>query len=194
VNAGPVALALFAFLLGSIPFGLLIAGRRGVDIRTVGSGNIGATNVARSLGARTGAVVLVLDAAKGALPVALVRWGGLAGSLGPWAIAIAGLGAVLGHCYTPWLRFHGGKGVATALGVFVVAAPEAAAAGVAVFALVVAATRVAALGSIAATLAVTAVAWWRHPVEIVTLATILSLLIVWKHRDNLTHLRERRPR
>jgi acyl phosphate:glycerol-3-phosphate acyltransferase len=93
-----------AFVAGSVPFGVLLARRHGVDIRTEGSGNIGATNVARVLGVRIGIVTLVLDALKGALPMLVAQRAGL----DDYGLAAAGLGAVLGHCFSPWLRFRGG--------------------------------------------------------------------------------------
>lgn len=118
---GP-ALTFAAYLLGSISFGLLAAKRAGVDLREVGSGNIGATNVGRALGKRTGRVVLALDAAKGAIP-ALTAWG-LLGLDDPWTSG-AGVAAVVGHCFPAWHRFRGGKGAATAAGVMLALVPIA---------------------------------------------------------------------
>ena len=160
---GPLSVALVAALIagafwaGAIPFGVLLARRRGVDIRAHGSGNIGATNVSRVLGARDGAIVLVLDALKGALPTALAL--ALADPAAPpgidaRAVALTGGAAILGHCFSPFLRGRGGKGVATALGVFLVLAPAIVAVAVAIFAAVLAVTRVPALGSLAAALAI----------------------------------------
>lgn len=118
---GP-ALTVAAYLLGSISFGLLAAKRAGVDLREVGSGNIGATNVGRALGKRTGRVVLLLDAAKGAGP-ALAAWR-LFGLDDPWTAAV-GVAAVVGHCFPVWHRFRGGKGAATAAGVMLALVPYA---------------------------------------------------------------------
>ena len=123
------------FAAGSIPFGLIIGKRLGVDIREKGSGNIGASNVTRVLGLIPGLVVALLDIAKGALPVLIARkYGGVATMVG-WA-------AILGHCFSPWLGGKGGKGVATAFGVFLVVAPLSAVVAVIVFGAVLAITRI----------------------------------------------------
>jgi glycerol-3-phosphate acyltransferase PlsY len=127
-------LVLGAFVAGSVPFGWIFARLRGIDLTTVGSGNIGATNAARALGKRWGIVVLVLDAAKGFVPVWLARQHGVelpALGLAGAAPAAIGFAAILGHVYSPWMSFRGGKGVATSLGVFLALAPLAAAAAVA---------------------------------------------------------------
>src|SRR5688500_11562142 len=116
-----------SYLAGSIPFGLVVARARGVDIRAVGSKNIGATNVARALGKKLGALVLFLDALKGLLPTLVARH---ALHLDDNLVALVGLAAILGHVFPVWLRFRGGKGVATALGVFAALTPVAAAASV----------------------------------------------------------------
>jgi len=185
------------FACGAIPFGVVVARRLGgVDIRAEGSGNIGATNVARVLGVVPGLIVLVLDAAKGAVPVAAaLRWSGelsiapaLAPALAP-AIALAtGGAAILGHCFSPWLGFRGGKGVATAFGVFLVLAPAAAASAVVVFAVVLAVTRVPALGSLAGSATIAAVLLWRHDHAIAGFAAATTLLLVYTHRSNLAKL------
>jgi glycerol-3-phosphate acyltransferase PlsY len=190
VSEDPLALAgaaALAFAAGAIPFGVLLARRRGVDIRTTGSGNIGATNVARVVGLGLGLVVLVLDAAKGAAPVLVVRWL----DLGPWTAAAAGLGAVLGHCFSPWLGFRGGKGVATALGVFLALDPLAAGAAVATFAVFAAITRIPAVGSLAGTAALAALCIARAPLPTAALAIAVGLLILVRHRSNLAHLLRR---
>jgi glycerol-3-phosphate acyltransferase PlsY len=190
VSDDPLAIAVaagLAFAAGSIPFGVLLARRRGVDIRAQGSGNIGATNVARVVGLGLGVVVLVLDAAKGAAPVLVAR--GL--DLGPWTTAAAGLGAVLGHCFSPWLRFRGGKGVATALGVFLALDPVAAGAAVATFALFAAITRIPAIGSLAGTAALTALCIARASLPVAALAIAVAVLILVRHRSNLAHLLRR---
>lgn len=147
---GPAALLALAFLLGSVPFGLILSrALAGVDVRRVGSGNIGATNVSRAAGKKVGILTLLLDAAKGALPVVA------ASSLGfsPGWGAAAGLAAFLGHLYPPWLGFRGGKGVATALGVSAAFAPLAALAALVVFAAALAATRFVSVGSLLGTVA-----------------------------------------
>ena len=180
-------LLLAGFFAGAIPFGVIIAKRRGVDIRKQGSGNIGATNVGRVLGIRDGLLVLLLDALKGGL-VTLVaaRFDG-----DPWVIVATGFAAILGHCFSPWLGGKGGKGVATALGVFVVLAPALVAVAVAMFAAVLAATRVPALGSLAAalTISVGLVAGRGGPYAALACAT--TALLVYTHRTNLAKLRAR---
>ena len=174
------------FLAGSIPFGMLIARARGIDIQTVGSGNIGATNVARTLGKSWGVVVLLLDASKGAIPVLL------SSDRGPGYLPMAvGLAAVLGHCFCPWLRFRGGKGVATALGVFLVIDPVASAIAIAVFVAVYLAFRAASLGSMVAALAFPGLLWWRgHGGLAVALAATLAVVIIFRHRENIDRLRK----
>jgi glycerol-3-phosphate acyltransferase PlsY len=159
-----VGAAILGFVLGSIPFSWILAWLAGgLDIRAVGSGNVGATNVARSLGYRMGAVALLLDAAKGAAAVlsARVIAPGQAGA----ALAAGGL-AVLGHMFTPFLRGHGGKGVATGAGVFAVLAPQALGIAIAVFAVTLAAGRMVSLGSVLAA----------------------AVLVIARHRDNLARI------
>lgn len=183
-----------AFSIGSVPFGAIFARRRGVDIQQEGSGNIGATNVARTLGKKLGALVLLLDALKGAVPTAAALWLAERGFVHGWAAA-AGLLAVLGHCYTPWLRFRGGKGVATALGVFVVTDPTATAISVAIFVLAYAAFRKASLGSLLGALAMPVSLWGlARPWSSVVLAIATVVVILWRHRDNITRLRQGRER
>lgn len=180
------AAAAASYLLGAVPIGwLLLRAARGVDVRRVGSGNIGTVNVLRAGGPGLAAVVLVLDAAKGFLPVATMLWLGA----GPWAAALCGLAGAAGHSWSIFLRFGGGKAVATTLGAFAAALPEAAAVAVVIWAVVVIATRYASLGSIlgSASLPVTAAmtdagtAW-------VWLGLILALLVVWRHRTNVRRL------
>lgn len=173
-----------AFLLGSIPFGLVLPRLRGVDIRKEGSGNIGATNVLRSQGKAMAATVLLLDAAKGVVPT-LVAW--KAG--GPALAAASGTCAVLGHCFSIFLRGKGGKGVATGLGVFLALAPAAAAIGVAVFVAVVAWSRYVSLGSLVAAFAIpVAAAALGSPAAIVLAAVATALVIAWRHQDNIRRL------
>ena len=145
--------AVIAYLAGSIPFGLLVARVvAGIDIRKHGSGNIGATNVGRTLGAKWGIAVLLLDALKGALPVLMIPRV-LADTESTWFVllqVIVGVATVVGHMFPVWLRFHGGKGVATALGVVCVLAPVGSLAAFGGFALCMAASRIVALSSIVA--------------------------------------------
>ena len=187
-----LAIPLAAYLSGSIPFGLLLGKFfSGKDVRSVGSGNIGATNVARAAGAWAGVLTLVLDAAKGALPVWMA--GALAGGSASWRMT-AGLAAMAGHCFPVWLKFKGGKGVATAAGVFGMLCPAAMGAAIVVFAFVVSVWRFVALASIAAAAAMPLLVyllWAPHhapPVE-VSLGTLLAgALILWKHEANIRRL------
>jgi glycerol-3-phosphate acyltransferase PlsY len=180
------ALVVVAYFCGSVPFGLLIARRfAGVDVREAGSGNIRATNVARVVGKKLGAVVLLLDALKGAAPV-------LAARLlidGPWWHAAIALVAVLGHVFPVWLKFKGGKGVATAAGVLAVLLPWSALAGFAVWGVVMLVMRVSSVGSLlGAAVAVGLAMALGAPVEYQALAGMLVLVIVWTHRENVKRL------
>jgi glycerol-3-phosphate acyltransferase PlsY len=184
-----IAIALAAgFVCGSIPFGPLFARLRNVDLRKVGSGNIGATNAARALGKPLGVLVLICDAAKAIVPLLIARRMQLADE----AVAALGFGAVLGHMFSPWLRFRGGKGVATGLGVFLVLAPVEAGIAAGVWVLLYATTRVSSVGSLVAVSALPALLWWRHePRAFVALALALLPLILLKHRGNIARLLRR---
>jgi len=138
-----------AYLLGSVSFGLLAARRSGVDLRTTGSGNIGATNVGRALGKRTGRVVLALDALKGAIPAA-TSWA-LLGPDDPYTASV-GVAAVVGHCFPLWHRFRGGKGAATAAGVMLTLVPLAGLAATLIYVALKKLTRRASVGSLAGAL------------------------------------------
>ena len=176
-----------AYLLGSIPTGLLLARALGVDIRATGSGNIGATNVYRTLGRTVGITTLVGDCLKGLLPVLVARRLGFDEA---W-VAAAGLAAFLGHVYTVFLRFKGGKGVATALGVFLGISPIAVLAALGVFIGVVVKWRYISLGSIAAAAVMpVAVAVVEGKPLVVALTLAVSVLVIWKHRENIRRLRE----
>ena len=195
--------AVMAYLLGSIPFGyLLVRIFRGEDIRLTGSGNIGATNVARSGAKGLGIATLALDALKGALAVWLAAV--LAGSKynlcgdfiqHPCApalrlMSVAALFAVLGHVFPVWLKFKGGKGVATALGVFCVLFPAAILVALAIFILVVAITRYVSLGSILGAIAFPAAAYFLQSTDAVSLllASSVSLIVILKHHQNIGRL------
>ncbi|WNZ63666.1 glycerol-3-phosphate 1-O-acyltransferase PlsY [Myxococcus sp. MxC21-1] len=187
------ALVLLGYLAGSIPFGVLLTRwLRGVDVRKGGSGNIGATNVTRVAGKKLGAVVLLLDAIKGALPVVL------AVRLLPDAPTVhvaVGLAAVLGHIYPVWLKLQGGKGVATALGVLLVLVPQAALAAALVYVAVFAVSRVSSLGSLAAgATAVGTSALTARAVEYAGLSALLFALMLWTHRGNIRRLARRTER
>lgn len=176
---------LVGFFAGAIPFGVLVAKRRGVDIRTQGSGNIGATNVTRVMGLGAGLVVLVLDALKGVAAVLLAtRLSGF-----DPIIAMTGFAAILGHCFSPFLGGKGGKGVATALGVFAVLAPALAIVALAIFLVVAGRWRIPALGSLAgvSAAAIYAVAT-RQSADIIVLAIATFALLLYTHRGNLQRL------
>ena len=174
----------FGYFAGSVPFAFLLARRRGVDLRRRGSGNVGAANVLRTSGVPNAVVAMCLDAAKGTLAVLVAQR--LSGGL---AVPVAGgLAAVIGHIYPVWIGFRGGKGVATAAGVFVVLAPIAVAMAGAVFALVTWATRYISVGSMAAavTLAVTAAADASPAVAVG--AAVAAVVILHRHRGNFGRL------
>ncbi len=180
-------LVLLAYLIGSLSFALLLVRwRTGRDIRTEGSGNAGATNVLRSHGKALGITVAVLDIAKGAFPVWLVRQV----TADPRYAAAAGLAAILGHVFPLYSGFRGGKGVATAIGAFLVLAPLAALVSVAIFVVVVAITRYVSLGSMLSMALLPPVAGLlfhaRQPILIAAAAT--AVLVIFKHLENLKRL------
>lgn len=179
-----------AFLVGSIPFGLLLAKRYlDLDLRQLGSGNIGATNAYRAGGKAFGAIVLLLDLLKGYLPPLLViMWGHSPED--PLSLAAGGM-AVFGHCCSPWLGFQGGKGVATTLGVTLALAPTLAAGGLLLYVLVVFLFRVSGLGSLIAIGLMSIASWWSHGHGMgITLGAIYAL-VVWRHRSNIQALMAR---
>jgi glycerol-3-phosphate acyltransferase PlsY len=177
-----------AFVLGAVPFSFLIAKARGVDIRTMGSGNVGATNLARAAGPALGAVGLLLDAAKGAAAVLLAR--SVAGNdTGSGVETVAGVLAILGHTFTPFLRFRGGKGVATGAGVFAVLTPGALLVSLAVFLLAAGLSRAVALGSVLGALALpVATHFLGGDRGVVLAAAAAAVLTVVRHRTNLMRL------
>lgn len=180
---------LLAYLLGSIPFALLLARRwSATDLRLVGSGNLGAANVMRASGLTAGVLVAVLDMAKGAASVWLAeRFAANAA-----APAAAGLAAIVGHIYPVWLRFRGGKGVATACGVFSVLAPLAVPPALAIFVGSVWLTKYISLGSILASLALPPLAYVTGSSMPSTVAAIgAAALILFRHRSNVARLRAR---
>lgn len=180
-----VALILAAYLLGSVPTGYILGSLAGVDVRKAGSGNVGATNVARVLGKGRGALTLMVDVGKGWLAVFLALQLGV--SL-PWR-TLVGIAVFLGHLYPIFLRFRGGKGVATALGVFLALAPGATLALIGIFALIVAVSRVVSLGSLSAALAAPIVFWlFDLPPMVVAMGGFIALMITWRHRSNVQRL------
>ena len=183
------AAALLAYVVGSVPFSFIVARAFGVaDVRRVGSGNVGATNVARSAGKAAGLLALLCDAGKGAGAVALA---GVLFPGEPALVALAALVAVVGHMYPLWLRFEGGKGVATGLGAFALLVPEAALASLAVFAATAALSRYVSIGSIAGALTLPAVAFARRGAapEAWAAAATAALVLV-RHRSNVRRIRD----
>lgn len=181
------ALLAGGYLLGSLPFGLWIARRlKGVDIRTVGSGNIGSTNVSRICGPRAGATVFILDVIKGLLPPLIA----LALHLDArWQIA-AGVLAVIGHNYSVWLGFKGGKGIATSLGMLIGAMPKVVLPAAVVFGLAVLLVQYVSLGSILAALSVPPLIYFLYPGDRYRLifSIFACLMAVYKHRSNILRL------
>ena len=174
-----------AYLLGSIPFAFLLARRRGIDLRRAGSGNVGASNVLRTGGVSLAVLAMALDGLKGTLAVLIAE----RISAVPAAPVAAGLASVLGHVYPVWLRFHGGKGVATAAGVFTLLAPAALAAAAVVFAIAAVATRVISVGSLSAAVTLPiATALMDSPRLVVAAAALAAAIIVYRHRGNLARL------
>lgn len=184
---GPLT-TLIAYLLGSIPFGYLIVRRqRGIDVRSTGSGSIGATNVMRNLGVLGFVATFLLDAGKGTLAVVLASR--MTGD-DPTAVAAAAVAAVLGHCFPVWLRFRGGKGVATGVGVFIAIAPLQVVLALAIFAVVVAIWRYVSLGSIVATAAFPVLVYFmKHPpIQVVVGAAGAAVIIIARHHANIARL------
>ena len=202
-----IVIALAAYLLGSVPFGFLAAKAKGIDIRSVGSGNIGATNAMRVLGKPAGIAVLLLDAAKGYLAVTLISplvWN--------WLIphyygffryffdtpvknqmiffVLAGIFAVLGHNYTCWLKFKGGKGIATTAGVYLALAPWALLIALVVFIVALLATRIVSVASMSGAVVLPAAVWVMTPHNLFLglVTTALGALAIYKHKSNIQRL------
>lgn len=187
--------AVTGYLLGSVPTGYLVARARGVDIRQYGSGNIGATNVFRALGKPAGIFVLLVDAAKGALatavlPVLLSRLAGGANASPEWLAIVAGVAAILGHNYTCWLGFKGGKGIATSAGVLLILIPAGLGLALATWLVVFLIWRYVSLASVVAAAMLPLLVWLTGASStLVGLAVILGALAVYKHRANIQRLR-----
>ena len=175
--------------LGAIPFGVLITRLLGAeDPRKSGSGNIGATNVLRTSGWKSGVLTLLLDVLKGVAAILFARYVASRVSA-PTLEPIAALAAVLGHMYSPFTGFRGGKGVATGLGVFALLTPGPTALAALVFILVVAVTRYVSLGSMLASAAVPLAGFWmNYPTMVYTSSALISLFVIWKHQDNIGRL------
>jgi len=197
----PVALLTAAYLLGSIPFSYLVVRLfAGADIRQHGSRNVGATNVARNFGKLPGIIALLLDGAKGYAAVAVAEWltarpdwpamsAAVLQSRAFW-VTLAAVVAVLAHMFPVWLKFHGGKGVATATGAFLAIDPKALAAALIVFAIVLLATRIVSLASIlsAASIPIFLRFLTHAPFWTVVLSIVISIAIILKHHSNIARL------
>ena len=179
-------LTIVAYLLGAIPFGLLVAKFHGVDIRSKGSGNIGATNVLRVIGKGWGIFTLVLDALKGFIPAFFFPR--LVDLDSEWGV-LFGLAAIIGHTFPVYLRFKGGKGVATSAGMLIGVAPLAVGVGLLCWIICMAIWRYVSLASIVAAVAIAISVWVVDKGLMVNIAlTILSGLIIWLHRGNIKRL------
>lgn len=174
-----------AYILGSVPSGFIIGALSGVDVRNTGSGNIGATNVARALGKGLGLLTLLADMAKGYVPIFIAQRLGMSDI----AIASVAIAAFLGHLYPVFLRFHGGKGVATAFGALLAIAPAAPAVLAILFAAVVLVSRIVSLGSIGAAVAAPLVLWaFSYAPVFVAMGGFLGVMVIIRHRANIKRL------
>ncbi len=179
------ALLAAAYLVGSIPTGLLLGKAYGIDVRKEGSGNIGATNLYRTVGRKVGVITLIGDCLKGLIPVLAVKYSTLPSDYAAWV----GLAAFCGHVFSLFLKFKGGKGVATALGVFLALAPMAVAIAIAVFAAFMSAWRYVSLGSIAAAAVMPVAVALRgggRPLVVVTL--LIAVIVIIRHHENIRRL------
>lgn len=173
-----------AYLLGSIPFALIAGKLAGVDLRTVGSGNLGATNVFRALGRTAGVAVMALDISKGVAAVLVAK--ALTGS--PWPLA-AGALAILGHVFPVWTNFKGGKGVAVGAGALIGLVPAASGVMVGIWVILVILARYVSVASIVAALSAAPLAWaFGAPWSYVGFIAFAALFVIWKHRENMVRL------
>jgi glycerol-3-phosphate acyltransferase PlsY len=195
---GYILVAILGYFLGSVPSGFLLAKARGIDIRSVGSGNIGATNVSRSLGKAAGILVLLVDVLKGWIAVVLLAtlvstWFGIEteGPAREWFRICAGLGAILGHNFTCWLHFKGGKGIATSAGVLLALVPGALLIIFGLWVAVFALTRYVSVASISACIALPFASWVTGRSSTMILVTAaMSVLGIFQHRANIKRLLE----
>jgi len=180
-----------SYLVGSIPASFLLAKSRGIDLRLVGSGNVGATNLSRALGKRYGAIGYLLDALKGAVPV-FIAWHLI--SLASWQVAVVGLMAIIGHIFPVFLGFRGGKGIATSSGVFIIINPVAIGAAFLVWAVAYFKTGYVSLGSLLAALTLTtAQVVKNNPLgtenwPFTTFTALLTIIVLYTHRSNVVRL------
>lgn len=180
-----IILILFGYLLGSVPTGFILGWMAGVDVRKAGSGNVGATNVARVAGKRQGILTLIGDTAKGVVPVILALQMGA----NLTTTVMAGAAAFVGHLYPVFLKFRGGKGVATALGVFVALAPVAALVLILMFIAIALSSRIVSVGSIATAMAAPLILWlFSYPPIVVGMAVFIAAAITLRHRSNIQRL------
>jgi len=174
-----------AYLIGSIPTGVLLGKAYGIDVRKEGSGNIGATNLYRTVGRKVGIITLIGDCLKGLLPVLLVKFSALPPEFAAWV----GLAAFCGHVFSIFLKFKGGKGVATALGVFLALAPLAVAIAISVFTVLMFLWRYVSLGSIAAAAVMPlAVFFLGGSRTVTTVTSIIALIVIARHHENIKRL------
>ncbi|MDF7799508.1 glycerol-3-phosphate 1-O-acyltransferase PlsY [Pontiellaceae bacterium B1224] len=182
-----ILLTFLAYLVGAIPFGLLVARLNGVDIREKGSGNIGATNVFRVIGKGWGIFTMILDALKGFIPAFFFP---MLGNVDPVCGVLFGFAAIIGHTFPVYLKFKGGKGVATSAGMLLGVAPVAVGVGLIFFIITVVISRYVSLASIIAAVAVGITVWveGEKPMVVKVALSILSLLVIWLHRTNIKRL------
>ncbi|MBS1706370.1 MAG: glycerol-3-phosphate 1-O-acyltransferase PlsY [Armatimonadetes bacterium] len=185
MNPLVVALAVAGFLMGSMPTGVLIAKSQGIDILSVGSKNPGASNVYRTLGPKWGVIVFLIDALKGFIPASITSWVLVKPDMGFWV----GIAAILGHMFSPWLKFKGGKGVATGLGALLGSVPIAALIAFAGFLVIVAITRYISLGSlVAAVILVSEGFIFNYALPVKVGFSMLAILLFYLHRGNIKRL------
>ena len=191
-----ICLFILSFLIGSIPIGYVIGRLHGIDIRAHGSGNIGATNLKRTLGKKAGVYTLIGDILKGFVSVSLptiVALFGIDATSAVEFIPILGLLTILGHCFSPFLSFKGGKGVATSLGVFILLAPIETLVSLVIFVSVVIKSGFVSLGSISAAVGVAFLVvlqlFTKHSLCFQITAPLIALLIIYRHKENITRLR-----
>jgi glycerol-3-phosphate acyltransferase PlsY len=180
-------LIFFAYFLGAVPFGLLL-GRifADVDVRSLGSGNIGATNVNRVLGRKLGAATLLCDVVKALLPTLLARL--FLGS--ELDVALVGLAAVVGHCFPIYLGFKGGKGVATAFGVILILAPVSAALAIMVWILAFRLSKISAMGALCAAAVIPVAVFFERSISIALVCLAISAVVIFRHRENIERIRK----
>ncbi len=185
----PYFLIVISYLIGSIPFGLLLGRLAGIDVRQQGSGNIGATNVSRLLGNKLGGLTLACDLCKGLLPMMATAFLLEGRPEAATSTLLSGMAAFLGHCWSVYLKFKGGKGVATALGIFLYLAPLNTLIAVIIFIVTVRFSGFVSIGSMTAAVSMPVINWLSgYGNDVVSLAGAIALLIVIKHHDNISRL------